>query len=99
MKIDSTTHGKITIKLGTQSGVYFLKIKGEIIYIGQSDNVLGRVFGTEHMCKRFDEVEIHLMPGNEINAYERQQILIHKPKLNMEGLKPRFNRFRRQPRP
>jgi excinuclease UvrABC nuclease subunit len=89
MHTESQEYGKTTIKIGIPSGVYFLKLAGEIVYIGKSGNVFSRIFAGHFDDKEFDEVEIHWMPESEILEYERTQIKIHKPKLNQEGLKPR----------
>ena len=89
MVINSQSHSKTVIKITDTSGVYFLKIAGQIVYIGKSINVFSRIFGIDHMAKRYDEVEIHWMPADQIAAYEKTQIAIHKPSLNVEGVKPR----------
>ncbi len=89
MNIKSGGYGKTVIQCGATSGVYFLKKGGEVVYIGKSNNVLPRVFGTGHCDKDFDEVEIHWMPSVELTEYERRQIKIHRPRLNVEGIKPR----------
>lgn len=95
MIIQSDSYDKTVIKIGGRSGVYFLKSLGFVIYIGKSINVLERVFAAEHKRKRFDEVEIHWMPADKIGEYEKQQIAIHKPRLNIDGLRPRdMSRFR-----
>ena len=38
------------------AGVYFLMLKGEIIYVGQSEKLLFRVAKDEHQKKNFDDI-------------------------------------------
>ena len=70
-----------TIKIeGSGSAVYLLKHKGEIIYVGQSKNVMKRFAG--HQIK-YDEVEIIWTPTQSLLRREGEFIRKHHPRLNL----------------
>jgi hypothetical protein len=62
------------------SAVYLLKLRGRVIYVGQSCNVLGRFTG--HISKKFDEVEILWMPKRLRLKEEKRLIKLYAPRLN-----------------
>ena len=72
----------VTLKIeGSGSGVYLLKSKGVVVYVGMSTHVPSRLVG--HKRKHYDEVEIRWMPKKEISACERSLIRELKPILNL----------------
>ena len=91
MIIKECTTQKLVFSVEKISGVYFLKLSGQIVYIGKSKNVFSRIFSSHFELKQFDEVEIHWLPESEISAYEKEQITLHKPPLNDLELKNRRN--------
>ncbi len=100
MEITKSTPEKISFKIKSTSGVYFLKKDGVIVYVGKSTNVMARIFSDHYRVKDFDEVEIHWLEKDVIGKYESQQIDKHKPKLNDVGwvskttkTRQRFNRI------
>ena len=70
---------RIKVK-GTGSGVYLLKLKAEVVYVGQSHSVLSRLGG--HRSKLYDEVEILWCSDEEMVLLEKDMIKKYKPKLN-----------------
>lgn len=66
--------------LTKQSGVYFLKLKQEIVYVGQSVNMSARVSG--HWDKDFDEVTFFFCDPAELNTWEGFFIRLLRPRLN-----------------
>lgn len=67
----------------TPPGIYFLALKGEIVYIGQSVSVLSRLSG--HILegvKDFDSVFFLPCPINRLNDFEGAMIRRFMPKLN-----------------
>lgn len=63
-----------------RSGVYFLKWKGEIVYVGQSVNMFVRV--NSHWDKEFDEVTFFACEPHELNKWEGFFIRFLRPRLN-----------------
>jgi hypothetical protein len=61
-------------------GVYFLVKAGEVVYVGQSINVYGRI--GSHVDKDFDEVFWFPVPAGELNSVEAAFIRLLKPPLN-----------------
>lgn len=62
-------------------GVYFLCNGDEVVYVGQSINIFGRL--VEHrQNKNFDRIYILPIPEHELNAVEGALIRILKPKYN-----------------
>ncbi len=74
------------------SGVYYLYLGDEIIYIGQSTNVFYRV-GSHGIPNgfNFDSWEYVPTQPEDLVAAERKAILQHRPKLN------RISRFKSTP--
>ena len=66
--------------------VYKLVLHGEIVYIGQSTNIIQRVYSHRlDKEKDFNEVIIEEIPANDyMNLTEFKQIVKHKPKLNKD---------------
>jgi len=65
------------------SGIYFLFLNKEIVYIGQSENIEKRVF--QHLSRRkiiFDEWNYIKYPKELLNTKEADYILEYKPKYN-----------------
>lgn len=71
------------------SGVYLLKLIGNVVYVGKSRNVLARISGPDHAAKEYDEVEIHWMPEAGMLDYERTMIKDLRPIHNQVHCKPR----------
>jgi len=71
------------IKLPTsvRSGVYLLKLKGKIVYVGQSINAIARLAG--HKDKKFDTIEIRWMFAKCMLKREAELIKKFKPKHNI----------------
>ena len=71
------------------SGVYFLFLKGEIIYVGQSEKLLFRIASDEHREKKWDNIKyissktFYWMDDYYFRRYFEQRC-IHK-------LKPKYN--------
>ena len=71
------------------SGVYFLFLKGEIIYVGQSEKLLFRIASNEHRGKKWDDVKyissktFYWMDDYYFRRYFEQRC-IHR-------LKPKYN--------
>jgi hypothetical protein len=63
-----------------RSGVYFLKLRGEIVYVGQSVNMFVRV--NSHLGKEFDEVLFFACEPHEMNRWEGFFIRFLRPRLN-----------------
>lgn len=81
---------KSNVKIsGKGSGVYLLKSRGKIVYIGMSGFVLGRFFG--HKNKVFDEVEIIWKPKRQALSLEMQLIKKYRPKYNTKHIEPLFD--------
>ena len=79
------------------AGVYFLMLKGEIIYVGQSEKLLFRISDDEHRKKQFDDVRyittktFYWMDDYYFRRYFEQRC-IHKfkPKYNGESDKKKY---------
>lgn len=70
-------------------GVYFLCLKNEVVYVGQSINVPARVSThNAENTKQFDKVFFLRVPKSELLAAEAQFIDALKPKLNWEREQP-----------
>lgn len=61
-------------------GVYFLIQNEDIVYIGQSTNIFGRL--ASHSDKQFTHVTALLVPREHLNFVESVYILAMRPKLN-----------------
>ena len=62
------------------SGVYVLRLRGKVVYIGCSRNALSRA--GQHQDKRFDSVEIFWCGRPQAMRLERKLIREHQPKFN-----------------
>lgn len=63
------------------SGVYFLYDKGELVYIGQSKNILVRIY--QHNDKVFDTFDyLEIQDEKKRNDKEIDLIMQHTPKYN-----------------
>lgn len=62
------------------AGVYFLVCDDEIVYVGQSKNVLSRMSG--HADKRFNTVKMIPVGEEGLLSTERMMIKILKPRYN-----------------
>ena len=63
-------------------GLYLLKRQGEVVYVGQSENI-GRRIGAHFTDKDFDSVAIiPVGPGVDLTPLEVELILRHKPEYN-----------------
>lgn len=61
-------------------GIYFLIKNDEIVYIGQSVNIFGRLQG--HSDKDYDSVAFVACPKSQLDILETLYILNYQPKLN-----------------
>jgi len=66
----------------TVCGVYFLRSRGEIIYVGQSVNILGRI-GQHKQTKEFDSVSFVKCEKHNLNDVEGFFIRLLLPKMNI----------------
>lgn len=71
----------ITKGVNSSCGVYFLRSKGEIVYVGQSVSVYGRVH-QHKSSKEFDEVTLLPCKPEDLNNLEGFFIRLLRPKLN-----------------
>ena len=70
---------------GTQSGIYFLCLDNEVVYVGQSKSILSRI--ATHLSegeKEFDQNRIYFlaMPPEMLGKIEKEFIFSLKPKYN-----------------
>ena len=72
-------------------GVYFLFCGEELIYVGQSVDVLSRL--TNHRNKGFDRYSVILCEPEELTDLEAAYILLFKPRLNGGGHGDRHHRL------
>jgi hypothetical protein len=72
------------LKSGQVCGVYFLRSKGQIVYVGQSVNILSRV-GQHQVDKEFDGVSFVRCKKESLNDVEGFFISLLQPKLNGRG--------------
>lgn len=63
-----------------RAGVYLLKEKGIVVYVGRSKDVLTRLGA--HAFKVYDEVEILWQEDERLDLLERKMIQQFKPKYN-----------------
>lgn len=75
--------GLESIKTVPFSGVYFLCHKGEVVYVGQSVNVLSRV-GQHFGHKTFDSVFFVRIPKTDLDFVEGTFIRTLEPKYNKD---------------
>ena len=79
------------------AGVYFLMLKGEIIYVGQSEKLLFRVAKDEHQKKNFDDIRyitaktFYWMDDYYFRRYFEQRCIHRfKPMYNSESDKKKY---------
>lgn len=65
------------------TGVYFLLCRGEVVYVGQTINVLGRI-GTHALTKDFDSFAFIPCPEIDLDALEIRFIHLLRPRLNAQ---------------
>lgn len=67
-------------------GIYFLFLKGELVYVGRSLNVYARIQQhVDERIKEFDHSFIQLVgSGISLSKLERQYIIAYSPKYNYE---------------
>jgi cell division protein FtsB len=70
---------------GSFCGIYFLIKEGEIVYVGQSKNVFGRMNG--HADKDFDYISFLPCRADELDLMEARYIVKYKPILNVGKVK------------
>lgn len=63
-----------------RSGCYILRLNRQVVYVGQSGNVLARFSG--HIKKQFDTVEIIWCDQKTAAEWERKLIAEHRPRYN-----------------
>jgi hypothetical protein len=66
-------------------GIYFLFKDGELVYIGQSKNVLSRISAHKSAGIVFDEFAYRLCERHELNRLEAAYTALHRPKLNFHA--------------
>jgi excinuclease UvrABC nuclease subunit len=70
-------------------GVYFLINSGEIVYIGKSTNIDGRI--TQHSAtKEFDSFSWIELDGTNLENIEAEYIMAFNPRLNIRLPRSRF---------
>lgn len=71
----------------SQSGIYFLHLKDEVVYVGQAVNMRSRL--AQHIAegaKYFDAVAFKPCPTKKLNQWERYYIEQFCPKYNKCGI-------------
>ena len=72
------------IKVKRLCGIYYLWREDEIVYIGQSTNILSRVAThLNSVVKVFDSYTYELCEPNLLNKLELESIIKHKPLYNI----------------
>lgn len=62
-------------------GIYFLLDDGEVVYVGKTTNVYGRI--VQHLVdKKFDRYYFHPCKPYEVDELEVKYILAYEPKYN-----------------
>lgn len=73
--------GAIRIPLANEPAIYFLLKAGKVLYVGQSQNVIGRI--AAHLQRQIYDEIIYLPTALEsLNSEERRWIRIFNPPLN-----------------
>jgi len=81
-----------TIKLPrNRAGVYHLVSGDQVLYVGQSRNLLSRI-GC-HEWQRFDEVRFFYCHESKLHDLEEQHIKRLQPPLNREGVTRPYRRW------
>jgi hypothetical protein len=74
----------LTLRLDQgRCGVYHLVRDGEVVYVGQSINVLSRL---GYHPVPFDEARIYFCAASELDARERADLARLRPRLNVAGV-------------
>lgn len=68
------------MKIQKTSGIYLLKNKGVVVYVGRSVNVRRRIW--DHSDKEYDEYEVVECPVENLDDLEKSYIKRLKPKYN-----------------
>ena len=77
------TRHLVEIPLFTYSGIYFLKFKDEIVYIGQSINISARIgYHLRNKAWKIDSAYCLACDIEELDTLERYYILLYKPRYN-----------------
>jgi excinuclease UvrABC nuclease subunit len=68
----------------TISGLYFVMHKGKVVYIGQSVNVISRIFRQHDIItfKKHDKIRVIQCPPDRLLYYEVRWLKRFKPKYN-----------------
>lgn len=67
------------------TGIYFLFADNELVYVGQSMDVLGRI-SQHHGCKPFDRLAIIECHRSELDRIESHYINKFRPRMNIRGI-------------
>lgn len=67
-------------------GVYYLTDKKEIVYIGQSIDIEDRIKQHKNSSKVFDDFHCVECKKEELDEFECNEIIKHKPKYNIRHL-------------
>jgi len=70
-------------------GIYFLVLKNQIVYIGQSVDIAGRI--NQHIsegAKEFDSVSYIPIENEALDSVERSLISLFQPAFNRQGIRP-----------
>lgn len=66
-----------------RKGIYFLYDSGEIVYIGQTNNLPQRIVGhIKEGTKTFDSYSFYECDPDTLDSVEFEEIIEHKPKYN-----------------
>ncbi len=68
-------------------GVYVLYRNAEVIYVGQSIDVLGRI-AQHYLRMKFDCVKVHCCAPDKLLSIESELITLYQPKHNKAGKAP-----------
>lgn len=80
--INSVNHLFIELDSKELTGIYFLKQKDQLVYIGQTTKGVSRIL--EHKDKEFDKFYFIKCDKKDLNKIEGINILNYKPKLNRD---------------
>jgi predicted GIY-YIG superfamily endonuclease len=63
-------------------GIYFLILRDEIVYVGQSTNILLRIAEHQKQGKVFDRFSFVLVPADHLDEHEAEYIVKFSPRGN-----------------
>ncbi len=66
------------------TGIYFLKQRDSVVYIGQSINIKARI--KQHVDKEFDSYDVIECDVDLLDTTEMSFIMMHRPKYNVTGI-------------